>query len=370
MSNTDHFETRKRALIDRHARSNNLQAGLYVATTLLPLAALWVGITILNPVSLWYTAALVALMSLWTLRAFVIMHECGHGSLFRSARLNRFFGFIFGVVTGMPQFVWSQHHQFHHATNGNWAKYQGPLSITTAEKYAAMNPQQQQHYCSRRSIWMAVHAGLFYLLLTPRFIWIRGSLQLIAHVIRRKRAAPSLSLKEAAADFKTGYWASAREYSHMAWTSIVMFVLWGVMAWLIGPLLFFVCYVAAISIGGAGGILIFTVQHNFEHAYATGDEGWSYNDAALKGTSFLDLPGWLNWFTANIAYHHVHHLSARIPAYRLAACHHENATLFEEVKRIRLSGVPHAMKYILWDTAAGRLISVAEFEAQTASTAA
>jgi omega-6 fatty acid desaturase (delta-12 desaturase) len=66
----------------------------------------------------------------------------------------------------------------------------------------------------------------------------------------------------------------------------------------------------------------------------------------------------------------VHHLSARIPAYRLAACHHENATLFEEVKRIRLSGVPHAMKYILWDTAAGRLISVAEFEAQTAGSAA
>src|SRR5262249_34843390 len=109
-------------------------------------------------------------------------------------------------------------------------------------------------------------------------------------------------------------------------------------------------------------IALFTVQHNFRHSYASGDEGWDYDAAAMEGTSFLVLPGWLNWFTANIGYHHVHHLSASIPNYRLARCHAENLHLFSDVPRIRLAEVPEAVTHILWDTAARRLVSVAEFE--------
>ena len=81
------------------------------------------------------------------------MHECGHGSLFRSARLNRVFGFVFGVVSGMPQYVWSAHHRFHHANNGNWAKYRGPLSIVSVDDYAAMNVAQQRRYDNARNVW-------------------------------------------------------------------------------------------------------------------------------------------------------------------------------------------------------------------------
>ena len=110
--------------------------------------------------------------------------------------------------------------------------------------------------------------------------------------------------------------------------------------------------------------MLFTVQHNFEHSYASGDEGWDYVTAAIQGTSFLVLPRWLNWFTVDIAYHHVHHLSARIPNYCLAECHKENQDLFSDVPRIGLSGVPKALKYILWDTRRRRLISVAEYQQQ------
>jgi omega-6 fatty acid desaturase (delta-12 desaturase) len=232
-----------------------------------------------------------------------------------------------------------------------------------------MTLQQQRRYRNARNIWMAPHAGLFYLILTPRFVWLQGSIALVRHIVRRKWAQPGLSFSAAAADFKTPHWVSAQEYWHLFWTTIALVCAWAMMAWLIGPLLFFLCYLVSVSIAGWAGILIFTVQHNFEHSYASGDAGWNYDAAAMEGTSFLVLPRWLHWFTANIGYHHIHHLSARIPAYRLVACHNENHALFTTVKRIRFAQIPHALKYILWDGAARRLISVAEFEQHSTATA-
>ncbi len=116
------------------------------------------------------------------------------------------------------------------------------------------------------------------------------------------------------------------------------------------------------TLAGGAGLLLFAVQHNFEQSYASGDEGWDYDRGALEGSSFLQLPGWLNWMTANIGYHHVHHLSARIPSYCLVACHDENAALFSQVRRIRLAQVPAALKCILWDTVTQRIVSVAELQ--------
>ena len=95
----------------------------------------------------------------------------------------------------------------------------------------------------------------------------------------------------------------------MLWNNLAMIGAWTAMAWLVGPMLFLACAVASLSLAGGVGILLFTVQHNFEHSYASRNQDWDYLAAVLAGTSFLELPRWLNWFTANIAYHHIHHLS-------------------------------------------------------------
>ncbi|MDR3417558.1 MAG: fatty acid desaturase [Nevskia sp.] len=116
------------------------------------------------------------------------------------------------------------------------------------------------------------------------------------------------------------------------------------------------------ALAGGAGIVLFTVQHNFERSYASGDQNWDYDTAAIHGTSFLALPAWLNWFTANIGYHHVHHLCARIPNYRLAACHAEHAHLFGAVKRLTLADIGPSLKFVLWDPGSRRIISVAEHE--------
>ncbi len=354
----------KPELITRYAKPDNLKGLAQTLTTLGPLALLWWAAARSLEYSWWLTAAITVLITLFTLRDLVLMHECGHNSLFRSAWLNRSFGFVFGVVSGMPQHVWSQHHDFHHANNGNWEKYRGPLTTPSVAEFAAMTEAQQRWYLRTRSIGIAPLGGFVYLIFNPRFTWLKGSLQLIAHVIRGKLRQPALSLRTHAASFQTNYWKSKKEYWHMFWNNLVLLSLWLVMCLWIGAGPFFSIYLSSVSLAGGAGIILFTVQHNFEHAYATDSAHWDYNNGAIHGTSMLVLPRWLNWFTANIAYHHVHHLSAKIPNYRLAECHREHQSLFDQVTRIRMSAIPAALKCILWDTQAQRIISVAEYRQQ------
>jgi acyl-lipid omega-6 desaturase (Delta-12 desaturase) len=362
VSNLANLEKLKRTIIDRHVRPSNLKASIQVANTLIPLAILWTAVALSAKLSYWLTAILVVMITFLQLRVFIMMHECGHSSLFRQSWLNKTFGFVFGLLTGMPQYVWAQRHHYHHSTNGNWSKYQGPLNIISVDKYAAMSATEQRKYRNARSIWLAPVAGLMYLLITPRITWAKGTLSLVTFLIKQKMAQPNVPLKSLALGYKTTLWASPQEYWHMFWNNVVLLSIWCLMAWAMGPILFFVCYFVSGAISGGGSILLFTLQHNFEHSYASGDEGWNYNQAAMEGTSYLVLPAWMNWMTANIAYHHIHHLSARIPNYCLYECHKEYESLFEDVTRLRVSQVPSALKCILWNTQAGRIISIAEYE--------
>jgi len=353
----------KRQLIERHVRPANLQGLAEAALTLLPIGGLAYASWRSLELSYWLTAAITLLASLFLLRAFVLMHECGHGSLFRSGRLNCVFGFVFGVISGMPQFVWSQHHQFHHTHNGNWDRYRGPLSIVTATDYDAMSAPQQRKYRNARNIWLAPLGGFMYAIVNPRVTWVKGSFGLLRHLLVARKSQPGASIGALAAGFKTRHWSSMQEYRHMSANNAALLALCALMIWLMGPLLFIAFFLVGSALASGAGLMLFTVQHNFEHSHASSSDGWDYTRAAIEGTSFLVLPGWLNWFTANIGYHHIHHLSARIPSYCLVDCQNQYAHLFTGVTRIRLAQVPGAIKCILWDTVAQRIVSVAEHQA-------
>jgi acyl-lipid omega-6 desaturase (Delta-12 desaturase) len=230
-----------------------------------------------------------------------------------------------------------------------------------------MTGSQQRHYRYFRNIWLMPIGGLLYFIVNPRVTWLRASVSLVGHVIARKVACPSKSIRSHIRDFKRPYCASVQEYGHMLANNLTLLSLWGFMVWSIGPILFFACYLVTSSLAGWAAIVLFTIQHNFEHSYASPNEGWDRNTAAIKGTSFLVLPRWLNWFTANMAYHHVHHLCAGIPNYGLVACHNEHQHVFSGVTRIRLSQVPYSFRHILWDTQLRRLVSVAEYLKQAGS---
>jgi omega-6 fatty acid desaturase (delta-12 desaturase) len=244
--------------------------------------------------------------------------------------------------------VWAENHRYHHVTNGNWAKYRGPLNVACVTDYLAMDARQRRRYRYTRDILMAPVAGCLYFLVNPRITWLRATWQLLRRRLARGArdgSPPGVTMPH---------------YRYMTWNNLALLSAWVAMAWAIDPLLFFACYVISGSLAGGYGIVLFTVQHNFEHAYASADEGWCRDEAALRGTSFLILPRWLNWITADAAYHHVHHLCAGVPNYRLAACHREHELLFESVTRVRLREIPAALKHVLWDLKARRLVSVAE----------
>jgi len=212
------------------------------------------------------------------------------------------------------------------------------------------------------SMAVAPLAGFIYLIFNPRFTWIKDTTAWALHIIGKKLTQPGSSLQGHAASFQCRYWQTSREYSHMSWNNIVLLSTWAFMCWTYGSALFFSIYLLSVSIAGGVGIVLFTVQHNFEHAYASSSEHWDHDTGAIEGTSYLQLPQWLNWFTANIGYHHIHHLSAHIPNYRLADCHAEYEHLFANVTRVRLWQVRGALKCILWDRQAARIISVAEYQ--------
>jgi omega-6 fatty acid desaturase (delta-12 desaturase) len=271
-------------------------------------------------------------------------------------------GFVFGVLCGVPQYVWSKHHDYHHSTNGNWNKYRGPLAVLSVDEYAELSDEGKKSYANQRKLFLAPMAGFLYFIFNPRFTWMKGSIQLALFFIKQKLTNEAKPANEIAQEFKTGYWSTWQEYRHMAANNIVLLSVWVLAASYFGIIPFFTIYIIALSFAGGLGIVLFTVQHNFEDSYATGDEDWNYFTAALDGTSFLQLPKFLNWFSADIAYHHIHHLSARIPNYSLVKCHNEYQHLFDSVKRIKLTEIPHAFKFIIWDNHTNRIISVEQFE--------
>ena len=352
-------------MIGRYARSDDIKGLTQVGATLIPFALLWWTAVWSAAVSPPLTAIPLLFIILFTVRTFGLMHECGHGSLFRSRGINRAAGFLLGVVSGMPQYVWAQHHNYHHAHNGNWDRYRGPYTTLSVDEYTALTRARQRLYRSKCSLVAAPLAGFIYLIFNPRFTWMKGSIGLLVHVVRRKVAQPAVSLAVHAAGYHTRYWNSPREYRHMLWNNLVLLSIWAVMCWVCGPVRFFSIYLLSVSIAGGAGIVLFTVQHNFAHSYASDNAHWDIDTGAIEGTSFLVLPRWLNWFTVNIGYHHVHHLSAAIPNYRLVECHDEYQHLFARVTRLKLCQVPGALKCILWDTRAQRIISVADYLQRT-----
>ena len=360
MSN-ESLKRQRGALISRFARSNDVKGLTQVVTTLAPFLLLWWAAIRCADVSPWLMPVPVLLIILFIVRAFGLMHECGHGSLFRSRWLNTGVGFLLGVMCGMPQYVWSQHHHYHHAHNGNWDRYRGPYATLSVDEYAALTRVQQRLYRTKCSVGAAPLAGFIYLIFNPRFTWLKGSLGLAFHAVRLKLAQPKVSLRRHTASYQSRYWKSAREYRHMLCNNLALLSVWALMCWLCGAAVFFSIYLLTLSIAGGAGIVLFTVQHNFEHAYASDSEHWDRDTGAIEGTSYLVLPRWLNWFTVNIGYHHIHHLSASIPNYHLAECHEEYQHLFSRVTRVKLSEVLSSLHCILWDKREQRIISISEY---------
>ncbi len=320
--------------------------------------------------SYWIMTVCILLLSFFIVRIFMLMHDCGHKSLFKTPIYNAIGGFFTGVFVGMPQYVWSQHHNYHHSTNGNWEKYRGPLNILSITEFEKLSESKQKKYQYARNIKIAPIGAFMYFIFNPRFNWILGSLQFLFNIVKSKLNDTQIPLKNIVNAQQSGFWKSGKEYFHMTLNNIVLISIWVVASWYFGAANFFTVYILSLSLAGAAGIIIFTIQHNFEGSFASDTENWNYYQGALAGTSFLTVPKVINWFGADIAYHHIHHISAGIPNYNLASCHKAYSYLFEDVTRLRLRDVAKAFSYILWDKENQKIVSVNEYKQMKANQAA
>ena len=349
--------------------SSNGRGAWQVLNTLVPLALLWgLAFRALSHGS-WLLIPLMALQVLFLARSFSLMHDCGHDTLFRNRTANRWVGFLLGVVAGIPQLPWAQGHAFHHRHNGDWEKYQGPSALVSTEAFDRQTPAQQRRYRWLRHPLMLLPGGFFYLVLKPRLALLLGLIDLVPDVIQALQQTPQANLVEVVASHRSRHWHSPREGRDLLLNNIAVLALWWAMASLIGAGAFWTIYAPVMACAAAIVICIFFVQHNFPDSYAHRTEGWNGMTGVLEGTSNLELPALLNWFSADIGCHAIHHLCSAIPNYRLRECQQRNASLLTGVTRLSLRDIPACFGYILWDPEAGRLTTIDSHRAASIGTA-
>lgn len=286
--------------------------------------ALWCAMAWTVTVSWWLTIPLAVFAGMMLVRVFIIFHDCGHGSFFKSRKANNFWGVVTGVLTFTPYEDWRAAHAAHHAANGNLDKRGvGDVWTMTVKEY-------QESSAWRRLRYRIVRNPIVLLGVAPLLMFV------FDHRFPSKRA-------------------NAREKRSVWTTTAAIVVVGAALSLALGFLTYLALQLTVLAVAGAIGIWLFYSQHQFEGVYWQRGEAWSYEDAAMQGSAFLRLPKVLQWLTGNIGFHHIHHLDSRIPNYNLQACH-ESHPMFQQVSQLTIFRSLRAFGLKLWDEETGKLI--------------
>jgi omega-6 fatty acid desaturase (delta-12 desaturase) len=317
-------KARWRAVIVRYQHASTPRALWQIINTFIPYAGLWYLMYWIKDISLWWTIPFAVVAGALLVRVFIIFHDCGHGSYFRSRWANDIVGFVAGVLTFTPYYHWRWEHAIHHGTSGHLDKRgTGDIWTMTVQEYLDASRWKRFSYrLSRNPVVLFVIAPI------------------VVFVVMQRFPSPR---------------ASHRERQSVAWMNLALLGVVVVMSWLYGVGPYLLIQAVVWMVAGAAGIWLFYVQHQFEDVYWERGENWDYVAAALQGSSFYKLPRVLQWFSGNIGFHHIHHLSPRIPNYYLQKCHDADP-VFQRVKPITLASSLKSLVFRLWDEPAGKLV--------------
>ena len=272
------------------------------------------------------TLFLAFITAMFAMRCFIILHDAGHGSFFKNQKWNDFFGIITGMITFTPYFAWRHSHAIHHASSGDLDRRgTGDVWTLTYEEYHTKPLATRAFYRLYRN---------------PLVIFVVGPA--IDFVILQR--LPTVNVGD-----------KAREKYSVVYTNITLLVLAIVMSLLVGVKDFVLVQLPVIAFASSLGVFLFYVQHQFEDAYWARHKDWNYAEAALHGSSFFKMGPIMKFFTGNIGFHHIHHLSPKIPNYKLEACHYENE-LFEEVPVMTWRSSLKSIKIRTFDEDHGKMI--------------
>ena len=317
-----------RDLLAPYARPRLGRSIVDVITSAVAYVATSIGLYFALRVSVWLALALAPIAAGFALRTYIVFHDCGHGSFFASRRANLWLGRIVGVMVLSPYARWRHDHAVHHATSGDLDRRGvGDLPTLTVAEFEARSPRERLGYRLFRSPAIMFGIGpLFAMIIGPRIV--------------PRNLPPRLRNSIIATDVAVG-------------------IIGALLVWQFGLLDVTIVWLPPALIAGAVGIWLFYVQHQFEDAYWRRGDDWCYAEAALRGSSYLRLPRVLQFATGNIGFHHIHHLSVRIPNYNLQRAHEENE-IFARVPVLSMRDGLRAPRLKLWDEVGGRLVTFAQ----------
>jgi omega-6 fatty acid desaturase (delta-12 desaturase) len=295
-----------------------------IGNTFIPYLALLCLMYLSLDISYWITLGLAIPAAGFLVRTFIIFHDCGHGSFFKSKRANRIFGFFAALLTFIPSYFWSHEQAKHHAPAGDLDRRgNGDIWTLTVHEYVELSRWKRIGYRIYRNPFFLFGVAPLYVFLVNYRYWRPG-------------------------DTARVRWSTIRTNLALAGIVIAASLAIGIKAYLMIQL-------PIMVIAGAAGIWLFYVQHQFENTYWERHDSWDYVRHALEGSSFYKLPRVLQWFSGNIGFHHVHHLSPRVPNYNLQACH-ESHPMFQQVKHLTLWSSFKSLGYRLWDEENKKLV--------------
>lgn len=296
-----------------------------ITNTFIPYIGLWILIVYSLSVSFWLTAFLIILAAGFLVRLFIIFHDCGHGSYFKSQKINRMVGMFFGILAFTPYDKWHNQHMKHHGTVGNLDKRGvGDVWTMTKEEYQASNKSRRLKYRIYRHPLIMFGIGSLYVFL-------------IQNRLTRKEM-------------------TRKEKLNVYFTNAALLFIVVAMSLTIGFGTFVIIQLSILYIAAISGLWLFYLQHQYEDVSWFRTKDWNYRTVAMEGSSFVKFPKLLQWFSGNIGFHHIHHLNARIPNYYLNKCYRENK-IFKEVKPVTFLLAMKSLRLRLWDEQIQKMVT-------------
>jgi len=317
--------------VSRYRTPSTLRACVELAITGIPFALAWYAAYVSLQLGYWWLYPPLLLVTVgFLVRLFLIQHDCGHHAFFASRSANNWTGRAIGVLTLTAYEHWRHAHSIHHATSGNLdSRGVGDIDTITVDEYQARTRWTQLRYRLYRHPSIMFGVG-------PFFIFVLQN--------------------RLPAGFMRAGW---RPWVSTIGTDVAIGCVVALLIQLVGWRAFFAIQLPVMFLSATVGGWLFYVQHQFEHTYWEEGGKWNARSAALRGSSHYDLPGILRWFTANIGVHHVHHLSSRIPFYRLPDVLRDHPEL-RATGRLTLLQSFRCVRLTLWDKDQRRLISFRE----------
>ncbi|MCM3785065.1 fatty acid desaturase [Neobacillus mesonae] len=303
---------------------------IQMMNTLIPLFVLWYLAYASLSVSYWLTLPIALIASGFVIRTFIIFHDCCHGSFFKSKKANNIVGTLTGVISLTPYMQWKYSHSVHHATSGNLDKRGiGDIWMMTVTEYKEAPWYLKFYYRVYRN---------------PIILFGIGPIAVFLLQYRFNRRG-----------------AKRKERLNTYLTNLLIVLVYTALCFAIGWEAFLLVQVPIFYFASMLGIWLFYVQHTFEDSYFENEEEWSYIQAAVEGSSYYKLPKPLQWITGNIGFHHVHHLSPRVPNYHLEEAHNATPPL-QKATTITVMDSLKAMRFRLWNEEAKQFVTFRQYK--------